>query len=163
MTELLQDTHVWYAISFVTFALLVMMYGRGAINAKLDSRIAEIKSEIKTAEELFAQSSQLLAEYQQKHTEAVRECARIKANAEQEADAIRKQAEAEMIASMERRERQLEERLSRMKQSAISEIQQYAADLAAAAAAEIIAKKLDQKTNEKLVDRAIEGVGKNLH
>jgi F-type H+-transporting ATPase subunit b len=161
--ELLQDTHVWFAASFIAFLVFVLLRGRKAILGMLDERIAGIRNEISTAEALYAEARQMHSEYQQKHENAVRDAARIRQDAVKNAAEISRQAEADLIEAMERREKQLEDRLARMKQSAISEIQQYAADLAAAAAAEIIAKKLDKNLNEKLVDRAIEKIGGNLH
>jgi F-type H+-transporting ATPase subunit b len=161
--EILNDTHVWFAISFGIFLLVAFIYGRKAMLGKLDSRIAEIRNEIQTADALNNEAKQLLVQYQIRHEEAVRDAAKIKSEAEKDAEKIRAKAESDFADSMERREKQLEERLSRMKQSAIAEIQQYAADLAAAATAEIIAKKLDKKLNEKLVDRAIDNIDENLH
>ncbi|MGB4106749.1 MAG: hypothetical protein WBK55_03010 [Alphaproteobacteria bacterium] len=161
--ELLHDTHVWFAISFAGFLALAFVFGRKAMLGKLDARIAEIRSEIQTAEGLNAEAKQLLVQYHMRHEEAVRDAARIKSEAEKDAEKIRIKADADLQESMERREKQLEERLGRMKQSAIAEIQQYAADLAAAATTEIIAKKLDKKLNEKLVDQAINKIGENLH
>ncbi len=161
--ELLQDTHVWFAGSFAAFLVVVFVFGRRAILGKLDNRIAEIRSEIKTAEELYAEATRLLTEYQIKHEDAVREAAKIKAQAEKDAERIRRKSEDDLAEAMERRERQLEERLSRMRQSAIAEIQQYAAGLALQATAGIIAKKLDNKLDEKLVDRAIDNIREKLH
>lgn len=161
--DFLHDAHYWFAASFIVFVVGVTIVGRKAIVGKLDGRIAEIRNEIKTAEGLYAEASELLAQYQRRHEDAVREARKIKAEAEEHAEEVRRLAEAALAENLERRERQLEERLSRMKQSAIAEIQQYAADLATQATAEIIAKKLDQKTNEKLVDRAIDKLGENLH
>ncbi len=160
---MLQDTHVWFAFSFVGFLVVAFVFGRKAMLGKLDARIAEIRSEIKAAEALSAEAQHLLTQYQMRHDDAVREALKIKNEAEKDAAEILRKADTDIIEAMERREKQLEERISRMKQSAISEIQQYAADLAAAATAEIIAKKLDKKLNEKLVDRAIDKLGENLH
>ena len=161
--ELLQDTHVWFALSFAMFLVVAYVFGRKAMLGKLDGRIAEIRNEIQTVEALNAEATQLLAQYQARHEEAVRDAARIRTEAEKNAEKLRDKAEADLQDAMERREKQLEERLSRMKQSAIAEIQQYAADLAAAATAEIIAKKLDKSLDEKLVERAINKLGEKLN
>ncbi len=163
MMELLQDTHNWFALSFVVFLAVAWVFGRKAVLGALDSRIAVIRDEIKAAESLHAESKHLLAEYQMKHESAVRDAAKIAAEARKDADKIRIEAEAALEESIRRREKQLDERLSRMKQSAIAEIQQYAADIAAQATAEIIAQKLDGKTDSRLIDRAIGAIGKNVH
>lgn len=163
MDALLHDANFWVAISFAVFTVGAFLAGRKAILGKLDAKIAEIRNEIETAEGLHNEAKGLLAQYQVRHEEAVRDAARIKSAAEKDAESLRAKAEADLQEAMERREKQLEERLARMKQSAIAEIQQYAADLAAAATAEIIAKKLDKKSNEKLVDHAISKIGESLH
>lgn len=163
IAELFQDTHVWFAFSFVLFALVAWFAARKKITGALDARIAIIRNEVQNAENLYAEATHLLTQYQHKHDEAIREAHQIKAEAEKDAEKIRAQADKDLAESMARRERQLEERLGRMKQSAIAEIQQYAADLAAAATAEIIAKTLDKSANEKLVDRSISKIGEKLH
>ena len=50
-----------------------------------------------------------------------------------------------------------------MEQSAVAEIQKYAADLAIKATTEIISEHLDKSANQKLVDAAIKDVGKHIH
>lgn len=161
--ELLQDTHVWLGFSFATFILLVVVFARKAIVNVLDTRIAKISAEISEAQTLHAEAKALLDEYQAKQRDAVKEAEKIIANAEISAVQHRKQAEAELAEYMQRREKQLGDRLARMKQNAIAEIQAYAADLATRATAEIIAEKLDKKTNEKLVERAISNIGDSLN
>lgn len=163
MLEFFQDTNTWITISFVVFAFIVFKGGKGALLGMLDSRIAQIKQEIEMAENLRVEAQELLAQYQRKHRDAVKDAEEIIANAKDHAEHIREKAEKDLDEQMNRREKQLKERLARMEQSAIQEIQKYAADLAIQATAEIIAEKLDKKTNEGLVDDAIKGIGENIH
>ncbi len=64
---------------------------------------------------------------------------------------------------MKRREEQLTERLRRMEENAVAEIQSYAADLAMNAAAQIITDTLDKKTSESLVKKSITDVSQKIH
>ena len=162
MMELLGDSTIWLLISFIVFAVIVWRAGRQAFINMLDKRIADIKQEIETAETLRVEAQELLAQYQRKHRDALKEAEGIIANAESHAEEIRKQAEADLKEIMARREKQLKERLERMEKTAAASIQRYAADLAIEATREIIAKQLDKKSNENLVDKAIKDVAANI-
>ena len=46
MSELLHDTHAWYALSFVIFVIGAIRFGKKPILEKLDRRIEEIRNEL---------------------------------------------------------------------------------------------------------------------
>lgn len=163
MSEIFADEYTWLTISFLIFAFVVYKAGKGKILAMLDARIEAIRDELKTAENLRIEAQEMLAQYQRKHRDAVKDSERIIATAQKQADEIRRQAEKELDETIALRERQLAQRLDRLKQNAVDEIREYAANLAIAATAEIISEKLDKKANEKLVDQAIKDVGKSFH
>ncbi len=161
--EFLLDPAVWVFISFLIFAKIAFRFGRAALIDKLDSRIAEIRKEIETAESLRVEAQELLAQYQRKQRDASKEADAIIETAEKHAAAIKKKAETELDELMSRRERQLEERLHRMEQVARRDIQTYAAALTAKATAEIIAEKMDKKDKARLVDEAISEFPSQFH
>ncbi|HBR69727.1 MAG TPA: hypothetical protein DEA55_10175 [Rhodospirillaceae bacterium] len=163
MMELLADEHTWLVISFVAFLAVAWRFGKDAILKVLDGRIAEIKKEIQTAETLRIEAQELLAQYQRKHRDAMKDAEKIIADAKKGAEASRKEAEAALAQSMERREAQLQERIKRMEQAAISEIQSYAADLAMKAASKIVSDMLDKKTGDKLVEQSIKDLSTQIH
>ena len=163
MTELLLDTHVWYAISFAGFAFIIYKYGVPLLFGMLDKRIEEIRDELANAENLRVEAQEMLAQYQRKHKDAVKDADAILENAKAQAKEMQKAAEKELDEVIARREKQLEERVDRMKQNAREEILEYASSLAIAATTEIIADQLDKKSNEKLVDAAIKDISKNIH
>ena len=49
-----------------------------------------------------------------------------------------------------------------MEQNAVQEIRAYAAELAVKATTEIIAKQMDKKTNENLIDQSIKNIARQL-
>lgn len=162
-TSIIQDPTAWLAVSFVIFMFILVKMGKGAFLKLLDSRIEGIREEIETAENLRVEAQDLLAQYQRKHRDAVKESEQIIADAESRADEILKAADAELGEITKRREKQLKDRLERLEQSAINEIQAYAADLAIKATTEIIAEQLDKKANAKLVDDSIKSLPGNIH
>lgn len=160
--ELFQDTNIWVLLSFLVFVYIIWRYGKGQVLGILDKRIEEIRKEIETAESLRVEAQELLAQYQRKQRDAVKEAEEIVANARMHAEEIQKQAEKGLKEVAARREQQLEERLKRMEQNAIQEIQAYAAELAVKATSEIIAKQMDKKTNENLVEQSIKNIAKQV-
>lgn len=161
--DFLLDTNIWYIVSFLAFAGVLLKYGMPALIGALDARIEAVREELKTAENLRVEAQEMLAQYQRKHKDAVKDAEEIIAVAKKQAKDIQKKAEKDLDKTIARREKQLEERLERLKQNAKDEILEHASNLAIAATTEIIADKLDKKANEKLVNEAIKGVSRNIH
>jgi F-type H+-transporting ATPase subunit b len=157
------DTNAWVAVSFAIFALIVWFKGRKAILGALDQRIGVIRAEIEVAQNLRLEAQKLFDDYEEKHMEAIQDAEHVVKVAEKQAIQIRKQAELDLADTIRIREKQLNERIERMKQTAMEEIQAYAADLAIKATAGIINEKLDDKDRSQLIDQAIANIGKNIH
>ncbi|MCD8497158.1 MAG: F0F1 ATP synthase subunit B [Alphaproteobacteria bacterium] len=156
--SLLQDANFWLLGSFLIFAFVCYKYGKDTFLGLLDSRIEKIRKEIVEAENLRIEAQELLAQYQRKHRDAVKEAEKIVSNAEKHAIEIRKRAEAELMETMERREEQFKERMRNMERSAMNEIQSYAAKLSIQATQRIIEENLDKKIATQLVDRSVKNI-----
>lgn len=161
--EFLHDSSVWLLFSFLIFAGIIWKFGKTALISMLDARIKTIREELATAENLRIEAQEMLAQYQRKHRDAVREAEKIIATAEKQVEDIRKKAEDDLDETIAQRERQLKERIERLQQNAKDEIRRYAANLALEATAQIIEKHVDSRTNAELVDQSIRNLGKNLH
>ena len=164
MLDLLaHDTGIWVAISFALFAFLAFKLGRSSVLGGLDSRINEVKNEIETAERLRVEAQELLAQYQRKQRDAETEAKEIVSRAQKQAETMAKASEAELDETIARREVQLTERLKRLEENAIAEIQNHAADVAVAATEEIIIQTLNAQSNTDLVNQTISALPKNLN
>ncbi len=164
MLELLShDTNLWVTISFVVFVIFAYKMGRKAVINGLDSKIEAIRAEIQTAESLRIEAQELLAQYQRKQRDAEKEAAQIVANAREHARRIQEAAELELVETMTRREAQLGDRLKRIEQNAMAEIQGHAAELAVAATTEIISRTLDEKAAKSLADSSVQSIAKHLN
>lgn len=163
MSEFLHDATNWVAISFVLFVFVFLKFARVPMLAKLDDRIASIRKELETVEALRIEAQEMLAQYQRKHRDAMKEADDILREAKDHADKIRQQTEVEMQDVRQRREKQLEERLARIEENAINEIRAYAVDLSVQAAEEVIKGKLDKSAEKKLVDQTIGKMGDYLN
>lgn len=162
MMHFLGEATNWVLISFVLFAVGFWKFGLKLLIGKLDGRIDDIRKEIETAESLRVEAQELLAQYQRKQRDAAREAETILAAAEKHAAEIQKQAESELNEMIARKEAQLKDRLKRMEDAAMQEIKAYAAELSVKATAEIIAKQMDQATNDRLIDQSIKSIASQL-
>jgi F-type H+-transporting ATPase subunit b len=163
MYDLLHDTKIWLFFSFLLFVSILWRFGWKVFLGTLDARIESIKEEISVAGNLRVEAQEMLAQYQRKHRDAVKEAEKIIQLAERQAEETRKQAERGLEESLALREKQLEERLERMKQNAKNEIREYAATLAYAAVEEIVSSHLDEKNKTNLADQSIKIIAKNIH
>ncbi|NCC22360.1 MAG: hypothetical protein EOM26_07845 [Alphaproteobacteria bacterium] len=162
MFDLLANTTFWVALSFLLFIAMAYRFGRMTVLRQLDSRIDEVRKKIATAESLRVEAQEMLAQYQRKQRDAIRDAEKIIDAAKVNAARIRKQAEADLDESLARREQMMVARIERMQQDALREIQERAADLAIAAAEELVAGKLDKNANAALVEESIRDISSRL-
>lgn len=164
MLELLgSDTGIWVLLSFILFVFVAFALGRKTVTNSLDSHINEIKLEIENAERLRVEAQELLAQYQRKQRDAETEANAILETAKSQAKQAQIEADKDLKETMSRREEQLTERLQRLEENAIGEIQNYAAKLAVQATREMIVQTLDETTNADLNAEAIKNLPKNLN
>ncbi len=163
MNGFLQDPQTWVLVGFVIFvAFFVWKAGKPIIGA-LDDRAARIKEELDEAQRLREEAQHLLAEYQRKQRDAVKEAEAMLSAAEDEAERVRAHAAGELEASLKRREQQALDRIAQAEAQAAAEVRNLAVDLAVAATAKVLEDKLDDKTAAKLVDGAIKELPEKLH
>jgi F-type H+-transporting ATPase subunit b len=154
----------WVALSMiVVIALLIWKGAPRAIGKALDKKIASIREQLDEAARLRAEAEALKAEYQAKAAAADGEAAAIVAHARAEADAILARAKDDTELLVQRRQRMAEDKIATAERAAVAEIRAKAADVAARAAAALIAERHDAGSDKALVDRTIAGLGQRLN
>lgn len=156
------DPTNWVLLSFIAFLLLFMKVGYGRVITILDERIVDIEKELSSVETLRIEAQELLAQYQRKHRNAMKEADEILEKAKNQAENMRKLAETELKATKERREKQLKERLSRIEREAVNDVRAYATQISLQAAENLIRNKVDKKTSKALLDDSIERIPAEL-
>jgi F-type H+-transporting ATPase subunit b len=125
------------------------------IGGALDKQIAGIREQLDAATNLRKEAEGIKAEYQAKAAEAEKDAARMRANAETEAADIIAKAKADATALIANRSQVAEAKIAAAEQSAIADVRQKAAGIAAAAAEQILAKQLGGGKDKSLIDDAI--------
>jgi F-type H+-transporting ATPase subunit b len=163
MQELIQDPHFWVHIGLLIFVVAAGPKVWRALTAFLDQRSMKIKADLDEAQKLKDEAQALLAEYQRKQRDALKEAEDIIASAKAQAQREIEEAKTNLAASMTRREAAALEKITQAEAQAIAEVRREAVDVATAATTRLIAKVLDDNKASSLIDQSIAEVTRRLH
>ncbi len=154
----------WVAVSFFAFVGLIVYYKvPGLVTAALDKRAQDIAKELDEARRLREEALALLASYQRKQAEAMKEAEGIVAQAKLEAERLAEETRKNMEAQVERRQLLAEDKIRLAETQAVQEVRAAAADIAVSAARTIISEKVDASKDARLVETSIAELSSKLH
>lgn len=161
--ELVSGHEFWVAIAFIIAVAALVYKAAPGITAALDARAAKIKAELDEAQRLREDAQRTLAEYQRKQRDALKEAEQIVAQGRAEAERAAEQAQRDLAAALERRQRLAMEKIALAESRATAEVRNTAVDVAITAVRRILAETLDAERKRKLVDDAIAELPQLLH
>lgn len=162
--SLLHDTNTWVTVAFLIVVAIALAVGVPKIlGSFLRSRADGVRNQLDEAKSIREEAQRLLADFQKRQREAEEEADGIIDQAKRDAKIMAEEARVKMDEQLTRRRKAAEDRIARAEAQAIAEIRGKTADLAVAAAREIIADRLDSKSQGQMIDRAIADVGSRLH
>ena len=161
--HIFENPHTWVYLGFFLFAALVGPKLWKALAQLLDRRSLKIKSDLDEAQKLKDEAQALLAEYQRKQRDAMREAEEIISNAKALAQRQIKDAGKKLEENLARREKASLEKIAQAEATALAEVRREAVDVATAAAAQVIRSQIDGPRGSALIDQAIAEVEKKLH
>lgn len=157
------DAAFWVGVAFfVVLFLAIRPVGR-ALTAALDGRTAKIKARLDEAARLREDAQELLATFQRKQRDAMKEAEEIIAHAKVEAERLSKQAAKDLEDALKRREHQALERISMAEAQALKEVQNLAVDVAINAARAVMIQSVSEAQKSALVDAAIQDLPRKFH
>ncbi|MET0941315.1 MAG: F0F1 ATP synthase subunit B [Mesorhizobium sp.] len=158
------DATFWAFVALVIFlGILFYMKVPGMIGKSLDERADRIGKELDEARRLREQAQQLLADYQQKRTEAEKEAGDIVAAAKREADQLVTEAHKRTEEYVARRTALAELKIGQAEREAVNEVRASAVDIAVEAARTLLAGKIDAKTGADLFKSSLQEVKSKLN
>jgi F-type H+-transporting ATPase subunit b len=160
--QLFHNPEFWVAVAAVVFLAVVWRPARRSLLGGLDARSERIRGELDEARRLREEAEQLLADYRQKEREAATAAAAIITQAKDEAERIAAQSARDLEATLARRQRLAEERITQAEAKAVGEIRTVAVDIAIAAARDVIAADTDAERGVALLDSAIAALPQRL-
>ena len=163
MDELFSNPEFWVAVAFVIFVAIAVYMGYQKIVGGLDARGERIKNELDEARSLREEAQALLANYQRKQRDALKEAEAIVEHAKEEAARSSAEAEAKLQETIKRRTEMAVDKISRAEAQALQDVRNTAVDVAVDAARHLIEKNLDENKAASLVEDSIADIDKKLH
>jgi len=161
---MLESDTFWALIGLILFLAIVVAVGAPkTIVAMLDKRTDRIRDELDEARKAREEAQALLAEYQRKRRDAERDADAIVEEARKEAKRLTDEANEKLRDMVERRTKSAENKISQAEAQALGEVRARATDLAIAAAADLLAKKLDSDAGSQMIERSIATVQQRLN
>lgn len=158
------DPTFWVAVGFVLFfGVIIFLKVPKMVTGMLDGRAEEIRNSLDQAASLREEAQQLLAEYQRKQRDAVKETEQMVAQAKAEAERLSKAGAEKLEETLKRREQLAVEKIAQAEADAIREVRAISVDVAVAATRSLIAANMDGGKSDALVDEAISDLSKKLH
>ncbi len=155
------DSTFFVGVAMAVFiAILIWKKVPALITGGLDKQIAAIRSRLDEAAALRSEAEALRDEYARKLASVETEMAGMMSQAETESQAIIAKASEDAEALVVRRTRMAEDKIAAAERAALEEVRASAAEAAAAAAERLIRDRLDAPADKKLVDQAIQGLGR---
>ena len=150
-------------LAFVIFVAAVFRPVSRMVAAALDGRAEKIQQELDEAVRLREEAQALLAGYERRQNEALKEAEDIIGHAKEEAERQTRQAGEDLEELIRRREVQAVERIARAEEEATADVRNAAVELAIAATRKLISSELKEDHHQALVDEAIGELGDKLH
>ena len=160
---MLQDPTFWVAMGFLILAILAVLFVRKPILGMLYARVDSVRASLDEAASLREEAQQLLAEYQRKQRDAVKETEAMVARAKEEAERISRDGAEALEASLKRREELAIDKIAQAEADAVREVQRISVEVAIDATRVLIADKLDGARADALIDEAISDISNKLH
>jgi F-type H+-transporting ATPase subunit b len=159
-----KDPETWVAISFLLFAALLIYFKvPGKLAKSLDTRSSAIARELEEARKLRQEAEAILADYKRRTENAQSEAAAIISQAETDALAYANEARAAFDEMIARRLNIAEQKIKLEEEKARKQIRAQAAELAIAAAEQLIEQKVSGKIAENMITASLDRIKKRLH
>lgn len=158
------DPTFWVAIAFIAFfAIVFYVKVPGLVAKQLDDRAERIKNELDEAQKLREDAQAMFADYQRRQRDALATAEEIVAKAKEDAEIIRKESEAELQATLTRRQELAEAKIKQAEEKALAEVQNIAVDVAITAAEKLMTDNIKAKEAGALIDQSIKDLGSQLN
>ncbi len=159
----LQDPTFWVLVAFVIFIAATARPISRLATAGLDKRADKIRADLEEAEKLREEAQDLLAGYQRKQRDAIKEAEAIVAHAREEAERLGRQGREKLEASLERRGKLALERIAQAEAQALDSVRAKTIDMALDATRDFLSHELKGKQADALIKAAIKDLPGKLH
>ena len=151
----------WTLVAFIIFVGIgLYLKAPKMITNLLDEQIQRVKKELSDAIELKEEANTLLAEYQRKKEDALKEADDIIANAKERAQIYEQAALTKSEEIIKRQEAQSIEKINQAELQAMSKIQQTIVEQSINAAEKLVSEKISVEKSEQIFADSLKDIDK---
>ena len=157
------DPTFWVATAFVAFIILIYILKVPTLLINtLDKRSNKIKNDLEQADKLCKDAQDLLADYQKKQRDAIKETELLIADAEKSAAQIVKSGQKKMAEIEVRREAIANARIKQAELAAAESVKIKTTEIVIIATRQILEDSLGNKTLNDTIEHSISDLSKSI-
>ena len=156
------NEHFIVAVTFVVFIVLVYKPMKNAIIDALDQHTADAIKNLQISRQVFEEAQAMLTEIQKKYKEAEKNSKDIITKANEEAEAIMREATIEFENISNKKTQVALFRLAQQEQRIMEHLKESIIQRAIEEVNQTLLKQLDKTAQMKLIDDSIERIGKKV-
>jgi len=156
------DPQFWVAVAFFAFIAVVFNPIRKILTTNLDAQIKDIKGKIEEAENLKNETQVTLSEVKKRQKDVQVEIQKIHKEAEKKVKQLEETTELKVKDQIAKKRILAEVKIDQLMRDANNAIQSHISSTAIEATISILQKKLNNKEQQKLIDKSIEELGSAL-
>ena len=151
------DATFWVAVSFfIFFGVLIYLKVPQKINNLLSDQIFKIQKELGEAEKLKIEAKNLLSNYENKIDKSKKETQEIINLAKKDSEKIILESTKKFHQIIENKKRNTEQKIIRMKESALNDIKNISVKISMEAVEYLIKNSIDKNKLEKLYTKSLD-------
>jgi F-type H+-transporting ATPase subunit b len=156
------DPQFWVAVAFFAFIAAIFNPIRKILTSNLDAQIKDISNKIDEAENLKNETQATLSEIKKRQNDVQIEMQDIHSEAEKKVKQLEEIAESKVRDQISKRQVLAEAKIDQLTRDANNIIQSHISSTAIAATIDILEQKLNNKEQQKLIDKSIKELGSAL-
>lgn len=155
-----ENPEFWVAVAFVLVVAVLAKPVARLLNEMLNRRIEAIADRITEAQKLNEDAQKMLAEYEKKYLNAEKEARNILRKSEKEIEFLKEDRLKKLEADMEMKQKEAEQRIKTAQEAAMKEITTLTSEMTIRVLKEVLAKNLDKKAQDRLIEASIKEISK---
>ena len=160
--NVLDNATLWVAISFVIFVILVFKPLKNMMLTSLDTKIAELKSQLEESKKIKEDAEKLFTEQKSKYEETLIKIKKLNDDAVYESKIIKKKIEEDIKNSLSRKDKSFVQLSSQMELKVREDLKNEIIKKTLIYTEFRIKKKLKKTHNSKLIDESLSKLTSHL-
>lgn len=158
-----QTPTFWVAMAFLSVVTLFARPVTRFVVTALDGRAQNIKTKLEEARKIREDAQSLLADYQRRQRDALRDAQQIMQRAHEEADRLKTEVREKLEETIHNREKQALDRVAIAQRLALKDLQDVAARLSLDMAEYILAEKVKHTGSDALIESSLSVIPEKLN